>query len=398
MSARVLLVMGDWPNPSETFLMREMTALGRLGLDFEILATGHNRRARIPQEFSDLQRHVSFLPGVVSPAAVAGKTRAFCRHPVEYWRLGAGLIRSNGWRSGISWRLPAAMWSAGRLAGKGFTRVHGQFASLPGAVAWMLAQWLDLPFSFSCHARDLYVAPAGLHRLVSDAEFIVTCTEYNRRHLAERFPAFADKVQRVYHGVPAPEGMRDAPGSGVPLILAVGRLVEKKGFADLVEACSRLAKRGVDFRCEILGSGPLGPELARQSRRTELAGRVELVGWRDPDAVRARMSEAACLVAPSVIAADGDRDGIPNVILEAMAVGCPVVATEVSGIPEVVIDRQTGRLVRPNDPEALAGAIEDTLKNPGAARGMAENAYRLVREQFDSQRNAAPLKELLERT
>lgn len=393
MKPRVLFVMGDWPNPSETFLMREMSALARRGLDFEILATGRNLRGYLPDEFAELSERVWFLPHVISPESTVAETVALLTRPLEYLTLALQLFADNGFISGVPMRLPASVWVTRKIALGGFTRIHAQFASLPGAVGRVIAEWLKLPFSFSCHARDLYVA-AGLERLVTDADFVVTCTDYNCEFLAETFPSLSGKFHRVYHGIEPGKTAVPKERDEVPLILAVGRLVEKKGFANLISACKILTRRNVRYRCEIVGAGPLRRELADFiSDLQPLA--VELTGWCGPETVRRKMRRSACLVAPSIIARDGDRDGIPNVILEAMTSGTPVIATHVSGIPEVVHDGRTGLLVEPNDTTGLAEAITRLVEDPTLGKRLASNARKLTARQFDPQRNVQSLMKLL---
>lgn len=394
MKTRVLFVMGKWPNPSETFLAREMAELARLGLDFTILALQRNTYTKPEEVFAALDDRVIYLPHTFSATAFMGELRSIRRHPAKYFRIAGRCKFSFG--PGMVLRLSSVLAAAQQLADSGFTRVHGQFASQPGAVAWILAKWMEIPFSFSCHARDLYVRPKGLPRLVRDAEFVVTCTQYNRAYLQERFPQNAATIHQVYHGVASGETAARGPQGQPPLVLAVGRLVEKKGFADVVSACRMLTQRGVPYTCEIIGEGPLRAELERLIRELQPLN-VSLTGWCSEDAVRRRMREATCLVAPSVVGRDGDRDGIPNVILEAMSVGTPVVATDVSGIPEVVRDRDTGLFVPPNEPMRLADAIQSIMNDPPAAEAMATRARQLLRETFDPETNAKQLMELLTR-
>ncbi len=391
MSARVLFVMGDWPNPSETFLAREMLQLARLGLDFEILAL-RRRSAVTPEDaFAELDGRVTTLPGRTSGTALMAELRAITKYPAKYFRIAGPCKWSFG--PGLVFRLDSVLAAAQELSGKGFTRVHGQFASMPGEVAWVLARWLDLPFSFSGHARDLFVPRWGLRRLVRDARFVVTCTEHNREHLAQRFPDAKDRIHRIYHGIDTPPTAPPRNPAAPPLILAVGRLVEKKGFTDLVAACALLSRQNVSYRCEIVGDGPLRPELQRFIRGEQIP--VTLTGWCTQQAVREKMLSAACLVAPSVIADDGDRDGIPNVLLEAMSLGTPVVAASVSGIPEVVQNDHTGFLVNPGDPPGLARTLARVLANPSQSEAQAVQARKLVIETFDPEANARRLNQLL---
>ena len=395
MKPRVLFVMGNWPNPSETFLRREMSALARAGLDFEILAIEPSTDPSTYGETSELTKRVWFLPGIFSPETVAGKAIAVSTAPLLFVEL-AGQLSQEGFASSAALRLPGVVWAGRKVAAGAFTRIHAQFASLPATVGYALAKWMGLPFSFSCHARDLYTAGAGLERIVTEADLVVTCTEYNRNYLVERFPSAAGKVHRVYHGIAPGRPAKPKVRQEVPLVLAVGRLVEKKGFADLVSACKLLTRRDVAYRCEIVGEGPLRGDLERFIRDLQPV-QVDLVGWCSEDAVQDKMAEASVLVAPSVVARDGDRDGIPNVVLEAMATGTPVVASTISGIPEVVQDGRTGLLTAPGDVPGLAETITRLLANPALGEELAAQARELMRRNFDPEQNAAQLLQLLTR-
>jgi glycosyltransferase involved in cell wall biosynthesis len=174
----------------------------------------------------------------------------------------------------------------------------------------------------------------------------------------------------------------------------VGRLVEKKGFADLVEASARLACKGVAFRCLIIGTGELEAELRAQIEKYGLADRVELVGPKPQSEVIKVVSSAAALAAPCVVGADGNRDGLPTVLLEAMALGTSCVATDVTGIPEAIEDGETGLIVRQHDPEQLAASIERLLSDGALRVRLATAARRLIESEFDARRNAGRVREL----
>jgi glycosyltransferase involved in cell wall biosynthesis len=172
------------------------------------------------------------------------------------------------------------------------------------------------------------------------------------------------------------------PGTAGAVLLAAGRLVEKKGFDTLVSACAELRRRGVAFTCLIFGTGPLLGALRRQVAASGLDGVVELSGWAAPHQLLDEMDRAAVLAMPSRVTRGGDRDGIPNVVLEAMAAGLPVVATNVSGIPEAVIPEETGLLVEPADVRALADAIERALTDAQLSAALGSRARRRIREEF----------------
>jgi glycosyltransferase involved in cell wall biosynthesis len=261
---------------------------------------------------------------------------------------------------------------------------------MPALAAYFLKHTAGLRYSITAHAWDIYKDTTMLRRKMDAAEFVVTCTAANRDYLRTNIGSTAP-VLLSYHGVdfsrvPLPLFER----SSRPKILAVGRLVEQKGFVHLVEACRLLKEKGRDLDCQIIGEGPLRVPLTRQIDQRGLRQNVTLAGSQPLAAVFAAYREATALCVPSVVASDGDRDGIPNVIIEAMSQGLPVVASSVSGIPEIVRER-SGWPVNSGDVPALVRALEDVVDDVEEARRRAVVAYHLVRDQFDSRKNAALL-------
>jgi glycosyltransferase involved in cell wall biosynthesis len=244
-------------------------------------------------------------------------------------------------------------------------------------------------YSLTAHAREIYVKPVLLRERIEQATFTVTCTEYNRRYLSEVVgPRVASRIVRLYHGLDlsALDEVRPAAQSG-PVLLSVAQLMERKGLRYLIEACRLLVDRGHDVRCEIIGDGPLRGELEELIQRLDLGEVVALVGPRSYPEVISAYRRAIAFVLPCIVASDGDRDGIPNVILEAMAARLPVISTAVSGIPEVVVDGETGWLVKEADAAAIAAAVEQLLANPALATRVAEGGRAFVRREFDLNRN-----------
>jgi len=254
-----------------------------------------------------------------------------------------------------------------------------------------------LPFSISAHAKDIYLSDAAdLRRKMGAARFTVTCTDFNCRTLQAIAPEAS--VHRMYHGIDAAvfHPSRRAVPSLVPLILSVGRLREKKGLDTLIDACRLLHGRGVPFRCEIVGYGEEHERLAALIEAHRLDDLVQLAGKLTREQVVERYARAAVYVQPSRVAADGDRDGIPNVLLEAMAMGLPVVATRVSGIPELVQHRHNGLLVEADDPAALADAVEQLADSPALGAQLGREARRTVTTRFDNDHNLRLVMQLLE--
>jgi glycosyltransferase involved in cell wall biosynthesis len=227
------------------------------------------------------------------------------------------------------------------------------------------------------------------------AKAVVTVCEYNRRYLAGYLgPEAQGKVRCIYNGLDLRQFTGAPPSTTAtepPVILAVGRLIEKKGMGDLIAAADILRERGRSFQVEIIGTGPLGPSLAADVKRLGLEDRVQLRGAQPLEAIRLAYRRATVFALPSVVAADGDRDGIPTVLMEAMASGVAVVATCVSGIPELITSGQDGLLVAPRSPAMLADALDLLLSDPELRERLARAARRKIEECFAIDRSSAQL-------
>jgi glycosyltransferase involved in cell wall biosynthesis len=273
--------------------------------------------------------------------------------------------------------------------------IHAHWGTFPSTVAWALARVLRKPFAFTCHAHDIFVNDHLLKEKIESARVPITISRFNVEWLATRVTPLARERMTIVHcGVDLstvpfrPEGRQ--PG----LILAVGRLDPIKGFDVLIDALALLARQGRSLRCRIIGSGPLERSLRASIARHGLADRVELAGARPQEEVREALLSASVFAMPSVVTPEGDRDGIPVSLMEAMGVGTPVVSTRVSGIPELVDDGHEGLLVPERDPPALAAALARLLDDPALGRGLAVRARQKVEREFDAAREAHKLLQL----
>ena len=224
---------------------------------------------------------------------------------------------------------------------------------------------------------------------------IVTETDYAARFLRERFSHRADRIHRIYNGLDLAEFGRADFSSTPPLIIAVGRLIPKKGFGDLIRTCALLLERGKSFRCEIIGEGPLENQLRGQIDELCLQNNVELAGAKPQTQLRRRLAAANVFVLPSVIDPDGGMDNLPTVIMEAMATGLPVVSTNIGGIPEMIIENETGFLVQPSDTAAMADAIETVINDRSSASRLGYSGYERARALFSIEKNVRELCALL---
>jgi colanic acid/amylovoran biosynthesis glycosyltransferase len=275
--------------------------------------------------------------------------------------------------------------------------IHAHWATYPSTVAWALGRVLGKPFGFTCHAHDIFVERQLLARKLTEAALPVTISRYNAGWLHDNVAhAAAQRLQVVRCGVDIDDPNAPTHDPVPDTILAVGRLVETKGFDTLIDALALLRDRGVGFRCRIVGAGPLDAALRRQARDRGVADRIEFTGVQPQEVVRAWMRESAVFALPSRVAADGDRDGIPVALMEAMASGCAAIGTRVSGIPELIEHDVHGLLVEPGDASALADALQRLLRDGMLRRRLAACARARIGRSFDVRKEAARLRGLMQ--
>lgn len=379
-------VVKRYPRYSETFIVTEILAHEAAGVPIEIFSLRPPCDAHFQDAIARVRAQVTYLPseGVRASDAWSMLQEAATRVPGVWSTLGAfpHPVARDVWQSAVLAR---------HVAERGIRHLHAHFATAPTTVAGMAARMAGITFSFTAHARDIYgpeVRADDLRRKLAHAAAAITVSDYNVDYLRQTFGAVADRVTRVYNGLALDEFPYQAPDKRAPLVLAVGRLVEKKGFADLIEACAILARAGTPFMCRIVGAGVLEAALREQISRLALESRVELLGPLPRPAVVQQMHAAAVVAAPCVVSADGDRDGLPTVLLEAMALGTPCVSTYVTGIPEIVHDGVTGLLVAERNPQQLADVLARILRDRRLRTQLASAARARIERSFDEQRNA----------
>jgi colanic acid/amylovoran biosynthesis glycosyltransferase len=388
---KVGYVVKRYPRHSETFIVNEILDHEAAGMEVEIFSL-------LPPEDGHFQDAISRVRAPVTYLQAKGLKAA------DFWSTldEAGEILPYLWDSLEEARSEDVRYAyqavvlAREARLRGITHLHAHFATASTTVARLAARFARVPYTMTAHAKDIFhqsVRPDDLRRKLRDAAATVTVSDYNAQYLHDSYGLAAEGVRRIYNGLELERFPYEEPRGRVPEIVAVGRLVEKKGFADLIEACSLLRDRGVEVRCRIMGLGELEPELRAAVERLDLGNRVELPGPRPQGELIEVVGSAAVFAAPCVVGGDGNRDGLPTVLLEAMALGTPCVSTDVTGIPEVLRDGETGLMVPQRDPAALADAIERLLADPELRVELAGRARRLVEAEFDVRRNAALLRE-----
>jgi glycosyltransferase involved in cell wall biosynthesis len=397
-----------FPRISETFVTNEILELERLGLQIRIFPLkrpdGGARQANV----DNVRAPVQYLPErivLALPLLLPVHIALCARRPAPYLRaLRYTLSRCLRQRSTSTLRrFMQAGWLVGwTLRGTSVRHFHAHFCHGPATVA-MFVKWMTgTPFSFTAHAKDLYLTEREILRdKMDEAAFVVTCTGANERYLNEVGGGLAP-IHRIYHGLEVARftrGDRDhivplvawSEGSRVPVVLSVGRLVEKKGFDTLVRACGMLRDRGLKLRCTIYGDGPQRAALEELVRSLDLQEQVSFPGAILQDELIEVYRSATLFALPCQVLDNGDRDGLPNVLVEAMAMELPVVSTDVSGVPELVEHGTNGMLVPPRAPEPLADAIETLLRDPALRRRFAQEGRRKVEAEFDVARNTRRL-------
>jgi glycosyltransferase involved in cell wall biosynthesis len=388
---RLAYIIGSYPLLTTTFIDREIEALRERGQSIHILSVRQPHGVLSPAQ-EQLGRDVTYMLPLNALSFLQGLFTFLLRRPATFMGLLWYLVTRPGVRfkarikTGIHFL--QGVYAAYLIRPWHPTHIHAHFADRATTMALVSGRLLDLPYSFTAHANDIYVNPVMLDEKMAEAKFVATCTGYNERHLTGLASHDAHKIKRIYHGLDAGAYHRNGHRPVKPLILAVGQLKEKKGFTYLLQACRSLLDDGYDFKCHIVGGGPLHETLTTQIRDLSLTESVTLLGAQPHEKVVTEFQAATLFVLPSVLSADGDRDGIPNVILEAMAMELPAVSTDHSGIPEVVRDGQTGLLVPPADVPALAEALARLLDDPDLCRQMGRRGRQLILAEFDVQRNA----------
>lgn len=399
---RLVYVLGRFPSLSETFILREIEELERRGLNLSVMSLEPGEEV-VHERAQALGTRTSYRPSPLSLSTLlavgwASITRPFGFASAVLFALREAL-RTPRAAGELARSLAAAAFFACALRGKRVRHVHAHFASMPATVGLLLAHILETTFSFSAHARDLFTDETVLlERKLREAEFVAVCTQYGLEHLRRQYPVSGgERLHLVYHGVDTVELMplpRPESSSGPPEILSVGRLVEKKGFPFLLRAAAILRRRGVDFTLRIVGSGPDAEDLRRLATGLALGDVVRFDGPMPQEELIPIFQRASVFALASVVASDGDRDGLPNVLIEALALGVPVVSTRVSAIPELIEHEQTGLLAKPGDADDLADQLERMLFDEELRARVIEQGRTRVVTHFEVRENVALLADL----
>lgn len=400
-TVKVAYIMSRFPKLSETFVLYEMLALQQQGIEVEVFPLINERAKVIHAEAKPFVARAHYLP-VFSLSILFANLYFLMKKPAAYLGMWLAVLRgtfgSLNYMAGGLGIIPKAAKFAYDMQRLGITHVHAHFANHPTVAAFVINRLTGIPFSFTAHAHDLYVDQHMLKEKVRAAKFVVAISEYNKNLITKYAgEAMRNKIKIVHCGVDTRlfQPRQKSAGQAPFTIVCVGSLEEKKGQTYLVEACKILKQRGLVFVCHLIGDGASRPALEAQISRDGLADVVKLEGGRPRDEVLKMLARADVVSLPSIRTKSGKMEGIPVALMEPLACEVPVVSTRISGIPELVEDGVTGLLVAPEDPVALANALQRLANNPELGIRLGQAGREKVLREFDLKDNTAMLAQLM---
>ncbi|MGH2522692.1 MAG: glycosyltransferase family 4 protein [Anaerolineales bacterium] len=393
--------MSRFPKITETFILYEMLAVEQQGAPVEVYPLLRERTTVMHPEAEAFVKRAHFQPFLSWPILRA-HLHFLRRKPLVYFGTLATLLRAT-WGSlnffvGALGIFPKTVYFAYRMAQEGITHVHAHFANHPAAAGFIIHRLSGIPFSFTAHGSDLHMDRHMLREKVAEAAFVVSISNYNKELIiGDCGEQFRGKIHVIHCGVDTqvfqarPADWWHKRPARPFTILCIGTLHEVKGQTYLIEASRMLHEKGIDFVCQLVGDGPDQDMLTEQIKQAGLIGRVQLLGRRTREQIAELLSQADVAVTPSVPTKSGKREGIPVVLMEAMGSGVPVVASNLSGIPELVEHERSGLLVPARDAVKLAEALERLQKDPAFCQRLGQSGREKVIREFDLNPNAAAL-------
>ncbi len=390
----------EFPSLTMTFVYREVMALREMGVNIDTFSIWKPSREKVSREARFLMDTTFYIFPLDWFKFLKAQLYFLITRPVKYVSTFFYVLTRPGMkpshRRRTFFQFFYAIYMAAEIKKRGIQHIHAHFALNAATVAMVIGRLLGITYSSTAHANDIFADPVLLEEKLKNAKFTITISEYNKRYL-QQF-ASAAKIHIVHYSLdldqfaPLPE-RKD--GSS-PVIFSIGRLVEKKGFPYLVDACRILAERGYKFKCEIVGEGPQRDILEQMIADNNLEGIVLLKGAVLQENLMEYWRKATVFALPCVIAEDGDRDGMPNVLIEAMALQVPVISTSLVGIPEFIRHGRSGFLAPPGDAKTLADLLGELLDAPALRQRMARNARVMTEQTFDIERNTRQIYDLYE--
>ncbi|WP_070968824.1 glycosyltransferase [Vibrio sonorensis] len=387
----IAYIVKRYPRYSETFIVNEILAHESAGQQIVIYALLPPQDSHFQDTISRVRAPVTYLSAKADRAS-------------QFWELQKKVAQrfSNVWQ--VLGEFPKAsareilqsLELSEHVGKEEITHLHAHFATTSTTVAQITSAITGVPFTFTAHAKDIFhqdVDREQLARKFQDAHCAVTVSDFNVNFLTEQIGVPKRNLTRIYNGLDLSQFLYVSPEVREPIICAVGRLVEKKGFEVLIEACQILKHQAVRFQCHIIGSGDLYQRLEEKIEALGLIDCVSMLGALPQREVKQKLHQSSVFAAPCIVGRDGNRDGMPTVLLEAMAMGTPCISTDVTGIPEVLEHQKTGLMVEQNSPNDLAKALKRLLLDGRLRREIAQRARHKIEQEFDVDKSAQRLRD-----
>ena len=396
---KVAYIMSRFPHLPETFIIREMIALENEGIQVCLYPIIVQKEKVIHPIARPWLKRV-YRSSLFSPSVWLVNLRLVFSEFKKYRGLLKDVLGANRENKKFSFRVlvifPKAVWMAESMMREGINHIHAHYATYPALLAFIVHRLTGIPFSVSVHAHDIYVDQTMLCEKLDSAAFIRSISEFNKNFLTKQCgSAIGSKIRMIHCGINLKnyQGMK-SKRKGKFRILSIGSLQPYKGYEYLLMACALLKRRNFKFSCEIIGGGELNTSLGKMIIKLGLENIVQLLGRKTETEVAKYLHNAQCYVQPSIITESGKMEGIPVALMEAMASKLPVIATKISGLPELIEDQRSGFLVPPADEVALAERIFWIYENPKNAGEFGEHGYKKVKKDFNIYKIAPQLKEL----
>jgi glycosyltransferase involved in cell wall biosynthesis len=398
---RVGYVSSKYPRPSQTFVVDEILALEWQGVEVAIFSLNLPDEGRFHRDLAAVQAPVTYLPQS-SPSSAPGMLRALSDlgSPAVALEAAVGFVERTR-SAGQSNFLVQGIFLARHALEKGLDHLHAHFMTNAARTTYVAHLLTGIPFSVTAHAHDIYrrrVDAAVFREIASAATCVVTVCDANRDYILQKGLARGGRVQRIYNGVFLDQMLPGPQVRDHRLIVAVGRLVEKKGFDVLVDAFGILDQRGLDFAGVIVGDGEEQEALARRLEGLRLQKKVRMAGALPRHEVLGLMARARVLAAPCLAAHDGNQDALPTVMLEALGAGLPIVSTPVGGVPEIVEHGVEGLIVPEGDAQALADSLGRFLVDDALFLRCSAACLPKAARRFDRRETAGELLEIFRRS
>lgn len=386
----ILYISYKLPSVTTTFVYREIQVLRKAGYRIETVSMNKPHLSEVHTEALSLYETTTYLDQVELFYKLLSQFKLATTKPGTFFRLlwvALSEKEINGYKDRLRllWHFIGAGYLSILLKNTSIDQIQAAFLSGPASVAYFMSQYLQVPYSFTIHASNIFIDPIMLGKKLLTSKKVVTISQYNKQYLLKKYgKALESKIHIIHCGIDVEKFRPRAARKGtVPIILAVGQLTERKGFAYLLEACDIMKKKGYSFKCYIVGDGEDREILTSKYRSLGVDDVVTFLGRKLQDEVGMLLGSATIFCLPSIITKKGGREGIPVALMEAMAMELPVVSTRTAGIPELIEHQREGLLVPQKDPVSLASALEKLLDNKELRIAMGSAARKKVMKDFN---------------